>query len=62
MSYSNNTFDSVLENSSGLVLNYGFSIEKSENFILVLAMPYGISGKNTDKIIGASMALTILLI
>ena len=49
-------------NSKSLfTINPGITIERAENFILVLNTPFDIFGKNEYKTTGFSLALTILL-
>ena len=44
-----------------LTINPGFTIEKAKHFIMVLNFPYDAWGKNCEKQIGFSFALTIAL-
>jgi hypothetical protein len=53
--------DGSFRQSSLLILNPGLTIEKATNFILVLQVPYSITGRNSQKTVGFAMALTILI-
>jgi len=44
-----------------LSLNAGITIERAENFIVVLNTPIDVLGKNIEKFIGFGFALTILI-
>ena len=44
-----------------LIFNPGVTIEKANNFILVMQLPYAVSGKNTYQSSGFGMALTIMI-
>lgn len=53
------TFENSNSNSFLISLNPGITIERAENFILVLNTPIDLTGKNTDKTAGFGLALTI---
>jgi len=44
-----------------LIFNPGVTIEKANNFILVMQLPYAVSGKNAYQSSGFGMALTIMI-
>ena len=44
-----------------LVFNPGITVEKANNFILVMQLPYTALGKNTCQRFGFGMALTIMI-
>ncbi len=57
--YENNFFRKTSEEN--FILNSGVTIEKAENFILVLNFPYKLENKKTENTLGFSLALTILI-
>lgn len=57
--YGNNPLFYSPENS--LIFNSGLTVEKAENFILVLNFPYQFKIKQSNASIGFAMALTILI-
>jgi len=60
-----NYYTSIYQESSNnvqlLSLNAGITIERAENFIVVLNTPIDVLGKNIEKFIGFGFALTILI-
>jgi len=48
-------------NSDLLFVNPGITIETAKNFILVMSLPVNVFGKNIEKSIGFSLALTIVI-
>jgi len=44
-----------------LIINSGITVEKAENFILVMNFPYKVKNTNTASAIGFNMALTVLI-
>jgi len=44
-----------------LTFNPGITVEKADNFILVMQFPYTVLGKNTYQSFGFGMALTIMI-
>lgn len=59
LQYGNNPLCHTPENS--LIFNSGLTVEKAENFILVLNFPYQFKIKQSNASIGFAMALTILI-
>jgi len=57
LNYANLKFDNYEENS--LTLNLGTTIERQNNYLLVLNSPINLIGKNTKQVFGFGFALTI---
>ena len=61
LTYNQALFEDSISNSYLLTLNTGFTVERGENFILIINAPFDLMGKNEFRTKGFGLALTITL-
>ncbi len=61
LNYATTNFENTDFNSNLLNLNLGITLERAENFIIVLNSPINLMGQNTLKTNGFGFALTIMI-
>lgn len=61
LGYTSSIYEQKINNSNLFTINPGITLEKAENFILVLNYPIDIFGKNIEKSNAFGLALTIIL-
>ncbi len=59
--YSASLYTETGNNNELLVINPGFTLERAENFLIVIIVPFDVYGRNIEKSTGLTFALTITI-
>ncbi len=59
--YFTSFFSDSNNNIEALAINVGFTLERQENYLLVISVPFDVYGRNIEKSTGLTFALTITI-